>query len=261
MSIPGNTATVRAPRATHWATASVITGRANSKKPCSTIRSGSAQRNCSTSRQNSWVPSESRLPCPTNKTAGFIVASFGYLREVNIRSILYSWLRLYPLFTVGMLDQLHLGHEVGQVDHLLLGIAAGDNHVQHRTFAAQLVEHFRQRQVIVVQNHVQLIENDQAERLIVENRHGLLPCFASAGDVLLAVLGVPGEAVAHCVHLDGEIEPANESRFAGGNSALDELDDSDLETLTQSTEGQSQGRRGLALARSGVYEEQPLFAR
>src|SRR5581483_4634443 len=106
------------------------------------------------------------------------------------------------------------------------------DHMQHFTLAAQLVEYLGQRQVIVVQHHIQLIENDQTEGFVAEKSDGLLPRLAGAGNVLLAVLGVPGEAVAHRVDFDGEIEPANKVRLAGGNGTLDELDNADFETLT-----------------------------
>src|SRR5690349_17303585 len=131
ISIPGSTATVRAPRSTQRATPSPMTGRANSRKPHSTIRSGSCARNRPTMRRNSAVASGSRLPWPTNNTAGFMAVP---------SSELHALLRLDPR-PVRVLDEFHFRHQVGQVDQLVAGVAPGDDHMQHLALTPQFVQH------------------------------------------------------------------------------------------------------------------------
>src|SRR3546814_765513 len=75
-------------------------------------------------------------------------------------SKLYSLLRAHVLLAEGMLHLSHLGHQVGRVDEFRLGVAAGHDDVQHLRALAEKVHHLAERQVVVAQRNVDLVEQD-----------------------------------------------------------------------------------------------------
>ena len=102
-----------------------------------------------------------------------------------------------------VLDQRHLGDEIGGGDQRRLGVAAGDDDVQVRRARRQRGEHFVQRQIVVAQRDVQFVEHQQAEvRVAPSVRCALVPGARGGGDVAGAVLRLPGEALAHRVPVD-----------------------------------------------------------
>ena len=62
----------------------------------------------------------------------------------------------------GVLDEFHFGDEVGQFDEFFLGIAAGDDDVLARGPVFENVENFLQRQVVIAQDDVELVEQHHA---------------------------------------------------------------------------------------------------
>src|SRR3546814_21180664 len=64
-------------------------------------------------------------------------------------STLYSLLRAHVLLAEGMLHMSHLGHQVGRVDELRLGVAAGHDDVQHLRALAEKVHHLAARPVVI----------------------------------------------------------------------------------------------------------------
>ena len=70
-----------------------------------------------------------------------------------------------------MLDDLHLGYEVGEVDQFLLRIAPGDDHVLHRRFGLQRLDHF------LDQRFAQMLRKSGKPVIVVANK-----AESSAGD-------------------------------------------------------------------------------
>src|SRR4051812_11832094 len=95
---------------------------------------------------------------------------------------------------------------------------------------------------------------------IVQHALGLFEGGARGGNILGAVLGLPGEALPH--YLDGHQfgEAVEEQALARGAAALDELDHAELEPMAETAHGQAPGRRALALAGSGVDDQEALLA-
>src|SRR3546814_291549 len=183
-------------------------------------------------------------------------------------SKLYSLLRAHVLLAEGMLHLSHLGHQVGRVDEFRLGVAAGHDDVQHLRALAEKVHHLAERQVVVAQRNVDLVEQDHVVGATlfgikgaaagVDHLLGGLPGRRGGGDVARAVLGIPGEALAH--RLDGHLiaEALQRGALAGLPLALPELHDADPHAVAQRAEHQAEGSRRLALALAGLDDEEPL---
>ena len=80
-------------------------------------------------------------------------------------------------------------------------------------------------------------------------------------DVALAVLRLPGEPFAQGVNLDSLARFREERRLSRRDRSLDELDDTDLQSLPEGAERQPQGRCRLSLAGAGIHDEQSLLRR
>jgi hypothetical protein len=78
---------------------------------------------------------------------------------------------------------------------------------------------------------------------------------------MLAVLGLPGEALAHHLDLDQIGEAREQMALAGVAAALDELHHTELAAMAEAAHGQAPRRRALALARPGVDDQQTLLDR
>ena len=102
----------------------------------------------------------------------------------------------------GMLDHRHLRDEVGHFQKRGLGITPRDHDVQHGAFLRELRHHVGQRQVIVAEHDVELVEDHHVERWIAQELDGFLPRALGRRDVALAVLRLPGEPFAQGVNLD-----------------------------------------------------------
>src|SRR6185437_626821 len=101
-----------------------------------------------------------------------------------------------------MLDQRHLGDEVGDFDQLFLGVAAGQNHVcQRRFFFLQEGHDVSDIEIIIAQRDIDFVEQHQPDVRVPDQFLGLLPAGAGGGNVAGAVLGLPGKALAHGVEL------------------------------------------------------------
>src|SRR6187200_1387112 len=115
-----------------------------------------------------WKSSRRSLPGAAYMPArGF--SSFGawlsrnraFERSANLycrlKSELHPSLRLHP-GAEGVLDLRHLGDEVGERDELLAGMAAGHHDVLVGRFLPQHLQHFVERQVIVAEHDVELVQ-------------------------------------------------------------------------------------------------------
>src|SRR5689334_853094 len=62
-----------------------------------------------------------------------------------------------------MLDQRHLGDEIGGIDQFLLGVAPGKDHVSHRRFCAfEKLHNLMDIEIVVAKRDVDLVENDHS---------------------------------------------------------------------------------------------------
>ena len=158
-----------------------------------------------------------------------------------------------------VLDQRHLGDEVGGLDQLGLGVAAGDDDVQIARLRLQRRHDLVERQIVVAQHDVQLVEQHQPIGRVGDHRLRRFPGGARGGDVAGAVLGVPGKALAHRP-AGHEIAKAFERRpLAGAPRALDELDDADPHAVAEAAQHHAEGGGRLALAGAGMDDQQPAL--
>src|SRR5574344_2388015 len=109
------------------------------------------------------------------------------------RSKLDPRLRLHP-GVKWMLDLAHLGDEVRRRDQRLGRAAPGADHVQALVPRRDVREHFGERQVIVGEHHVELVEQEETELRVAQVATHDLPAGAAAGNVGGAVLRLPSEA-------------------------------------------------------------------
>src|SRR5208283_133894 len=96
---------------------------------------------------------------------------------------------------------------------------------------------------------------------IAQELDGFLPRALGRRDVALAVLRLPGEPFAQGVNLDSLARFREERRLSRRDRSLDELVDTDLQSLPEGAERQPQGRCRLSLAGAGIHDEQSLLAR
>ncbi len=161
-----------------------------------------------------------------------------------------------------MLDQCHLGDQIGHLDQLGLGVAAGDDHVLvGGLLVAQEGQDFIEIEIVVTQHDVQLVEQHQPMTVIADHLLGALPARGRGGDVTLTVLGDPGEALAHDVQRDQIRKGLQQTRFARVPfRRLGELHDADGIAMTDMAEHHAQRRRCLALAGAGMDDQQAFLS-
>src|SRR5438270_4798911 len=193
---------------------------------------------------------------PTSEPAPWIINA----RAIASFSELDAGLRL-DAGAEGMLDQRHLGDEIGDLDQLVLGVASGEHDMRHRWLRGhQEIDNFGDVEIIVAQRDVDLVEHDHAEILVEDQLLGLLPDGTRSGDVAGAVLRLPGKAFAHGVELAEVTEMAGEhAALAGVPGALDELHDRAGEAMGDVADDHAEGRGRLALAGAGVDDDEALL--
>src|SRR5690606_1965576 len=87
----------------------------------------------------------------------------------------------------------------------------------------------------------------------------LIPGRTRRADVAGAVLGFPGESLAHGVDRHLVREPLQDLALAGLPPALDELHDADAEAVADAAHHHAEGGRRLALALAGMDDQQALL--
>ena len=158
-----------------------------------------------------------------------------------------------------MFDLGHFGDQIGDLDDFVLGVAAGDDDVLAGGAVFQRFNDLVERQVVVAQADVEFVEQDHLVVGVGDQFFCPVPGLAGGGKVALAVLGFPGEAIAHGVDRDLIGEMFEDVALAGVPFAFDELDDADLEAVGDAAEYHAEGGSGFALALAGVDDEQALF--
>src|SRR5581483_3084657 len=127
--------------------------------------------------------------------------------------------------TERMLHQRHLGDEIGGIDQLLLGIAAGEHDMgQRRLRSLQERDDLVDIEIIVAQRDVDLVEHDHTQAFVRDQRFRFLPSGLRGGDVAGAILRLPRETFTHGVELTQFAEiRGQQASLTGIPGALDEL--------------------------------------
>lgn len=85
-----------------------------------------------------------------------------------------------------MLDELHFGDEIGDLDQLVLRIAASQHHMRHRRLLlGKEVHHLAHVEIVVAQRDVDLVEQHHGFPC-PDQRLGLVPGGLGGGHVALA---------------------------------------------------------------------------
>ena len=158
-----------------------------------------------------------------------------------------------------MLDEGEFGDAIGRLDQLRLGVAAGDDDMQAGAPRAKGGDDLGERQIVIAQRDVELVEHEQADRRVRHHTPGLAPRGLGRRDVARAVLRLPGEAFAHRAPLDLGPEAFDAHALAGRPGALDELHDADAKAPPEGAQGKPEGRGRLALAWASVNDEEALL--
>ena len=104
---------------------------------------------------------------------------------------LHAFLRLHPV-PEGVLDQRHLGHQIGGFDEFRLGVAARKADVGHRGFFGQKeIHHLVDIKVVIAQGDVDLVQEDEFDPGIEDLFLCDAPAVLGRRDVAVAVLGFP----------------------------------------------------------------------
>src|SRR3954447_20223752 len=130
-----------------------------------------------------------------------------------------------------VLDQRHLGDEVGDLQERRRRVAAGDDDMQIARLALQHGHDLVERQIVVAQHDVQLVEQHHPVGWVGDHIPGRFPGGAGGGDVAGAVLRVPGEPLPHRAAGDEIGKPRQHGALAGVPGALDELHHPDPEPV------------------------------
>ena len=158
---------------------------------------------------------------------------------------------------VGVLDQGHLGDQVGELHQLGRGVASRDDHVHHLGTVAQGLQRLLHRHPAVVQGVGELIEDHDVVLALGDDLLAVIPMGAGQLGGVFQVLGPPGEPVAHGPDLD--VHLLGGALFAEvGRRVLDELEHDDFHVAAPGTEHHSHCGGGLALAGAGVDDDEAL---
>ncbi|MNO66519.1 hypothetical protein D3C76_573080 [compost metagenome] len=113
----------------------------------------------------------------------------------------------------------------------------------------------------MLEGDVQLIEHHQPDTRVAQQLTGNSPGGFGGGDIALAVLGFPGEALAHDMeaHLFGKTSV--EQLLSRAVAALDELHHAALHAMAHGPGEHAERRTALALAVAGQHQQQPTLIR
>src|SRR5690606_39241297 len=137
--------------------------------------------------------------------------------------------------------------------------SAGDHHMLEDRARLDVGQHLIETQIAVLEGDVQLIKHYQRDTLVIQQVAGDRPGFPSLGNIPLAILGIPGESLAHHVVLHLLGKAAEEDLFAGARRPLDELHHPDPEAVAQGAGHHTERRAAFALAVAGVHQQQAVL--
>src|SRR5882672_8588980 len=123
------------------------------------------------------------------------------------------------------------------------------------TNAAKLFQHFLKREQFITEHVYHFIKDQQIVVSTAQLLHAEVPGFASRGAILFRVLGIPGEAVAHRVHLDTKF--LSRLVFAVAIVArLHKLNHATLQTTSGGAHHQPQRAGSFTFAVASVNDQQ-----
>src|SRR5712664_1156547 len=151
----------------------------------------------------------------------------------------------------------HLGDEVGELDELGMGVAAGADDVDALGTVFQSFDDFSGVEHFVADGVVDFVEDDEVELAAVNGVAAGLPAFLRQLNVRRIGFGAADldEAAAH----GADFKFVVAEHFGGVQltvvpGTLDELDHQDFEALADGAKGGAERAGGFALARPGVND-------
>src|SRR5258708_15051737 len=158
----------------------------------------------------------------------------------------------------------HLGDEVGELDELGMGVAAGADDVDALGTVFQSFDDFSGVEHFVADGVVDFVEDDEIVLAAVDGIAAGQPAFLRELYVRRIGFGAADfdEAAAHGTDFKFVVaEDFGGVELAVMPGTLDELDHEDIEALAHGAKGGTERASGLALARPGVNDEQSFFFR
>ena len=156
-----------------------------------------------------------------------------------------------------MLDDVHLGHQIGVFHQRLRSVASGDDDVLHIRSRFQGVNDILHRQPSVVHGVGELVEDNQIVLAARDDLFGVFPQGAGQVGAGIQILRTPGETVSHSA--DGYTHLLGRPLLPKvGGGVLDELEHHDFHVAAPGPHQHTHGSSGLALPVAGVYDHQPL---
>ncbi len=133
-----------------------------------------------------------------------------------------------------VLHQRHFCHQIRRLDQFRLGVAACHHNGQVFASVGEGGNHLIQRQIIIAQGDIQLIQHQQANVRVGHQLACLGEGGLRSGNIARLVLRFPGETLAHGVPADLVAKTLERRALAGFPRALDELDDAHLPAMAES---------------------------
>src|SRR5229473_2539357 len=158
----------------------------------------------------------------------------------------------------------HLGDEVGELDELGMGAAAGADDVDALGTVLQRFDDFSSVEHFVADGVVDFVEDDEVVLAAVDSVAAGLPTFLRELDVGRIGFGAADfdEAAAHGTDFKLVVaEHFGGVEFAVMPRTLDELDHQDFEALAHGAKRSAERASGFALARAGVNDQESFFFR
>src|SRR6266481_2383598 len=159
---------------------------------------------------------------------------------------------------VGVFHLAHLGDEVGELDKLGMGVAAGADNVHALRAIFQRFDDFAGVEHFVADGVIDLVENDEVVLSAVDGVAAGLPTFLCELDVGRIGFGAADfdEAAAHGADFEFVVtQHFGGVEFAVVPGTLDELDHQHAQALAHGAKGGAERAGSLALARPGVNDE------
>ena len=147
-----------------------------------------------------------------------------------------------------MADGLHLGDQVGGVEQLLRGAAAGGDDLEVRRPRGEGGQHVGQRDQTVAQRGVQLVEHQQVAVVAAERLGGRGPGGRRRGAVLAVGRAAQHAAARHGRTHDLDPAGAQDGKLRALAAALDELHEDDPQAGAPRAQRQADGGRRLTFA-------------
>ena len=157
-----------------------------------------------------------------------------------------------------MFHLCHLRDKIRVGAKLRLGVPPRQDHAGPPVAGVQPGDDLFDRQVVIAHRDVDLVKDHKVVVSALHHVARLVEGRLCRGDVPVAVLRVPGESFAHGMpcHL---AEPIEELALPGDPLALDELHDTDRLLPPERADDHAEGRRGFALSRAGMDEDEAFL--